>query len=166
MIKKIQSYLNIVLLLFALIGVIYFVITLVIDMFKTEEVISKENLESYITQDNLVTSHYVFGILEKCVDNMLETYKTGEYSQMYDVIGEKTRKRYSKDEITSILAEYGKNILGIENIEIGHRIWLNKAYLVDNSYIAEIKSTNSTESMYLIINLDQYDLTYTLDLIT
>ncbi len=165
MIKKIQSYLNIVLILFAIVGIIYFVINVIIGMFKEEKIITKENLDEYITQDKLVTSYGLFNALEECTSNLLSTYMKEEYSEIYKIVGEKTKKAYSKDEIITILTKYAKDILNVQDIMSGNRIWLDKAYRIDDRYIAEIKSNYSEEALYLIFNLDTHSLTYTIDLI-
>lgn len=109
MIRKIQSYLNIVLLLFAAFGVVFFIVKLVIGMFEEEVIIKKDNLGEYVVQERVVTSYNVFNYLEACLSNLLETYLTGEYSKVYVVIGEKTKHQFSQEEVISILEDYGKN---------------------------------------------------------
>lgn len=166
MIKKIQSYLNVVLVLFVIFGIIYFLINLVIDMFRVDIQVKKDSLSEYTTQDKLVTSYSLFNMLEECTSNLYETLINENYSEVYKIVGENTRKQYSKEEIIWALTGYAKDILGVENLTQGHTIWLNKAYELERGYIAEIKSTYTEESMYIIFNLDLYDLTYTIDLIT
>lgn len=165
MIKKIQSYLNLVLILFAIVGVIYFVIALIANMFKTEKYVTDKNLNEYMVSENLVTSYSIFNLLEKCTSNLSEPLILQDYEAVYEIIGKKTKKQCSKEEILAKIANISENILGFNNIMEGHSIWLNKAYSMDNGYIAEIKSTYTEQTVHIIFNLDLYDLTYTIDLI-
>lgn len=166
MIKKIQSYLNVVLVIFLIFGIIYFLINLIINMFRVDIQVKKDSLTEYITQDKLVTSYSLFNMLEECTSNLCEAFINEDYSEIYKIVGENTKKQHSKEEIISILTGYAKDILGVEDIMAGHTIWLNKAYELEKGYIAEIKSTYKEEPIYIIFNLDLYDLTYTIDLIT
>lgn len=59
-----------------------------------------------------------------------------------------------------------KTFFGVDDITSGVRSWLKKAYKIDDSYIVEIQSTYTEETLYMIFNIDLYDLTYTVDLIT
>lgn len=166
MINKIQSYLNIVLVIFLVFGIIYFLVNVVIDVFDDDIKITQETLNEYIVEDKLVTSYSLFNIVEEGVANLYETLINEKYVDVYKIVGKDTKKQYSKEEILNLLKDYSENTLGIKDVMSGHTIKLNKAYEISSGkYIAEIKSTYTQNPLYIIFNIDLYDLTYTIDLI-
>lgn len=166
MIKKVQSYLNIVLVLFLAFGIVYFLVNLIIDAFKTETIISSETIVEYKKEDKVVTSYSLFNVIEECISNLYESLMNEKYTEIYEIVGKNTKKQYSKEEILSTLKDYSKNTFGIEDIMSGHTIKLNKAYEISSGkYIAEIKSTYTEKPLDIIFNVDLYESTYTIDLI-
>ena len=165
MIKKVQVYLNIVLVLFSIVAIIYFIGTWIVGLFKERNIVTKENLNNYIIEENLVTSYSLFNILEKCTTNLYEAMVNGSYNDIYTIVGSDTKANMSRDEIITLLKNYSTNIFGTADIMSGSSVTLKKVYTFEKKYIAEINSTFSQESLFIIYDIDLYNLTYKIDLI-
>lgn len=164
MVKKIQLYLNIVLILFFVLAVIYFAVVFIINLFKEKEVITSNNLSEYIKQSEMVVNYYQFGIVENCMSNFYEAMLQEDYDSIYSIVGDVTKKNYPKNRIISELKNY-RSILGIDDVLTGSDVWLDKAYVYKGDYIAKICNSKNDTQIYMIFNYDSRYMTYTIDLI-
>lgn len=165
MIKKLQSYLRTVLIVFWIIVLIFFIGLWIYNAFKKVEALDTSKLDEYMTEQNLVTAYNVFGLLENCTNSFYEALLSEQYDELYKATGEATKDNLSKSEIIQKYKKYGKEILGTDNVLDGHKINLKKAYKTDYGYIAEITSTFSDKILCVIFKFDAYQTEYTIDLL-
>jgi len=165
MIKKLQGFLNIVLVLFVVVAIIYFVIASITNLFKKDIFIRKNELKNYVVEDKLVTTYSIFNNLEQCVSNLHEAMINQEYDGIYYIIGKNTKNTFSKEQIMNKLKEYRATYFGTMVNDEVVQLSLKKAYTTEAGYLIELTCNVSSEPLYMVVNIDFSEKTYTIDLV-
>ncbi len=162
---KFRKLINLAMIIIFVIGVIVLGLTLIISLLKEKIIVTKQNLSQYTTINKTVVNYSVFSALEECVANLYEGLVNEQYNDIYKLIGDNTKDTYRKSVIENEIKRYAKDVFGTADVMAGHTIKLKKAYVCGDSYLVEIASTYSSERVYMLINLDLYKYTYTIDLV-
>ena len=82
------------------------------------------------------------------------------------IVGDVTKKNYSKDKIMNELKRYNEEILKLYNPVIAENSHVGKVYNFDNNkYIANIVVSPSENNFYIIFIINTSDMTYKIDLV-
>ena len=166
MIKKIRTYINILIIIIAIISVIYFIVQLVKRAFVEEKFVVLSEIGEYTIDSNLVTSYNYFNYIETAYANLCESFVNEDYDAIYKIVGDVTKKNYSKDKIMNELKRYNEEILKLYNPVIAENSHVGKVYNFDNNkYIANIVVSPSENNFYIIFIINTSDMTYKIDLV-
>ena len=163
--ERFKKLINAGIIILFIIGVLLVTLTLIINSLKEDVVITKQNLYQYTSANKMITSYSMFSSLEECVANLYEGLINEQYEDIYKLVGDTTKDYYTKTAIEKEIKRYATDVFGTDDVMAGHSIKLKKAYACGDSYLVEIVSTHSSEKVYMLINLDLYKYTYTIDLV-
>lgn len=167
MLKKIQSYFNIVLVLFAIFGIGYFIFSVIKNKITVPERMTSKTIVESLTKENLVKSNQTFNNLDKCLSNFIEACVSEKYDELYDIMISNYKKIYSKSEAKKIFEEYKNNFLTSNDAEEYTDLEGNliNAYKSDNGGYILVVENKTKSNMYLYVIFDDYLGTYNYALI-
>ncbi len=163
--EKFKKLINFGIITLFIIGLIIIILTLIINSLREKLVVTKQNLYQYTTANRTIVSYSIFSSLEECVANLYEALVNEQYKEIYKLVGDNTKDYYTKAAIEKEIRRCATDVFGTNDVMSGHSIKLKKAYACGESYLVEIVSTYSNEKVYMLINLDLYKYTYTIDLV-
>ena len=158
MIKKMQTYLNLVIIIFAIIAIFYFIFISIRNFFEVPERINMEEIKSYINDKNLVKDNTIYYNLKSCSENFALACVNQNYDDLYEILAEKYKKVYSKSEIKETLKKYNEYyFIVVDEQGLGaYYEYFKNAYLYENDlYIVEMSAGEQYKSLYLIIDMDE-----------
>lgn len=152
MLNKIKNGLNIFILFMFVVALVYGIIIIVYktlnsENISNENIISKENVDIYIENKNLLKSDYnTFYSLEKCVQDIISSLNEGKNQEVYDILIKDMKTRVENKEK---LTEYYNNNFKYEKLgDMGSKGYnnqnnLKEVYKADKDvYICIVKNTS------------------------
>lgn len=154
MIKKIQLYFNLILILIFVIAIIFFIYNSIVYMFHKPKAVRTSDIQEYVKEDNVVNDYGLFYTLEGCSTNFIEACMNEQYTDLYKLLYRGYNRIYSKSDLEKILKNYNKEYF-LNDYEEGYYVAGNKllmAYRYNDGYILKLETAN--EPLYLIVFYD------------
>lgn len=137
MIDKIKTILTIVLIVIVVFALGYSLVNVIFQAFKEPVLITLDNIEQYMADENTVTSYSVYYYYEDCMNNIFEACENEMYSELYEIYIKDYAKTQGKEKITSEL-KLLNDMLTPEDMDEKIEYKLDRLYVYENSYIAEL----------------------------
>ncbi|MEG1990101.1 MAG: hypothetical protein RR144_03795 [Clostridia bacterium] len=163
MLNKVKTGLNIFILFMFVVTIVYGIIMMLYNTFNIENinninVISKENIDIYLTDKNLVKNDYtIFYSLENCIQDIITSLHENKTSDVYNILIKDIKSRVgSKEKLVeyyNLNFKYETNglmdVIGYQNINN-----LKEVYKADkNVYICIVNSLNNEKNTKIGIKL-------------
>ncbi|MDD2375855.1 MAG: hypothetical protein PHD15_01190 [Clostridia bacterium] len=174
MLDKMRTGLNIFILCMFVVAIVYGIITIIYNAFNADSInnvniISTENIDTYITEKNLVITDYsTFFVLEGCVQKLITSLHENKTSEVYDVLIGDFKTQIDNDKTK--LIKYYNNNFKYETVEdmdvIGYQNFnnLKQVYKIDEyNYICIVTSINESKLAKIgikLISSDKYIVSY------
>lgn len=153
--KKIRLYTSMLIILLFIIALFVFVVSSLINLFKSEKFPTTSEIKEEIKDENLVVSHSTFYSIESAVNNFIDALDAGKYRELYNIIDEVYKKQYSYNEVKNLLTKYREFYFKREEHTdgLGFYYSLEKVYSIyDNKYLCILDT--ALGDFYLIIEMN------------
>ena len=140
MIEKTRKILTAIISAIVIIGVVYGVFALIINIFKEPDILTKDEIALHMIEENLVTNYTTFYFVSDCLDNLVEGAKRGLYNQLYEIHMKDYKKVISKEAVYAELKEFSVN---------GAEYSIKAVYEKDGLYIVEYNLNGQTKTMLM-----------------
>lgn len=137
MIDKIKTLLTIVLIVIVAFALVYSLVNVIFQAFKEPVLITLDNIEQYIVDENTVTSYSVYYYYEDCMNNLFEACENEMYNELYEIYIKDYAKTQGKEKIMDELKTLN-GMLTPKDMDEKIEYKLDKLYAYEDSYIAEL----------------------------
>ena len=148
MLDKVKTFLTILLILIIIFAVGYSVVKVVISLFKEPNIITSENINNYIKDENIVLDYSTYYYLNDCLNNFIEACNQQKYNELYQLYDEDYLKQYTEEEVIVKLTNLQWKT---EQMDEFIEYKLEKIYKTENSYLLEITLEN--KKMYFVFSI-------------
>lgn len=162
MIKKFQLYINIVIILMVIIGIIYFIVVSGIKVFTPGEKLYLKDIKPSLTSDKLITDYSEYYSASTALSNFTQACMDEKYTELYSIMDSKYKKAYSLEETKAKLKEYNDN--HFKTIDTHDRYVsysnLKNIYFYNDIYILFFTDAKA-QDMYIAIKRNYKENKYT-----
>lgn len=159
--KEENSIMNIALIIFVVIAIIYGIVLILKNSFQKPIVYNSSNIQQYISDENLVKSDYFYN-LDTQVANFLEAVDKEMYFELYQILISNYNKIYSKNELTKILKKYKEEIFiyDANDLKLDYTGHVINVYNIDkNRYLVQLDFNDGNFYMILGMGRNKYNFT-------